>query len=79
MFEENIVQCIATLHYSLIPPPTPPKKKNEITLSILVLCLYACKLPTQNESSMFCASLQFPFHKDKAEKNIHEDYEICSK
>lgn len=65
MFEENVVQCIATLHYTPTQPhhPTPPPPKNEITLSILVWCLHACKLPTQNVSSMFCAPRRSPFHK----------------
>lgn len=76
MFEKNVVQSIATLHYRLLSP----LQKNETTLSILVLCLYACKLPTQNESSMFCTTQQCPFHKTQlGKKKIQEDYEICWK
>lgn len=61
MFEKNVVQFIATLHYRLLFP----SKKNRTPLSILVLWLCACKLPLQNESSMFCATRPCPFHKSQ--------------
>lgn len=64
-FEEYVVRCSATLHYRLL---FSPLQKNEITLSILVLCLHACKLPPQNESSMFRATRRSPFPESKGRK-----------